>query len=283
MRHVLVTGASRGFGRLIALALAQRGWCVHATVRELGRAGTLLEAAEAANVTESSLRIHAMDQDDAASIEAGAAEVLRQTGGGLDALVLNAGIAAAGCFEDAPEEQVRRVMETNFFGTLAVARAFLPALRVRGGARMLVMSSDAGLYGTPGLSVYSASKHAIEGWAESVALELAPFGVRVVILEPGNFKTDIWDGEFTRDPASPYAALSAKLEHAGRKLADAARNPDEVTTAAIRALESRRPRLRYRVGPDAKVMHTLRRVAPDEARLALLARVAGTRDVQAAT
>ncbi|WP_214415259.1 SDR family oxidoreductase [Sphaerisporangium fuscum] len=265
MRSVLVTGSSRGFGRLIAVALACRGRRVFATMRDPAAGRDLLQQG---------VRVLRLDVDDPDSVTEAVGEVLAETDGRLSAAVLNAGIASGGAFEDVPDDEFERVLRTNFFGTLRVARAVLPALRAHGDGRLLVMSSDSGMYGTPGLSAYTASKFAVEGWAESIALEVAGFGVHVTILEPGNFKTDIWDTQPIRVEGSPYARLTGRLTTMAGKIAESAGDPALVAQVTVKALEADRPRLRYRIGADARLMHAARRLLPDRARLGLIRRYA---------
>lgn len=282
VRSVLITGSSRGFGKLTALACARRGWRVYATMRRPEAGALLLEEARAQGIPPESIRVVGLDVDDPDAVRRAVAAILGETGGALDAVLLNAGVAAGGVFEDTGEEVAARVMNTNYFGVLRVAAATLPALRARGG-RLLVMSSDAGMYGAPGLSAYTASKFAVEGWAESIALELEPFGVSVSILEPGNFATDIWEAELAAVPGSPYTAMNAALTRMGRKAAAGAGDPNQVAEVAVAALEARRPRLRYRIGTDAKLMHLVVRLLPDSVRLSLIRRYAGLHTMAAVT
>jgi NAD(P)-dependent dehydrogenase (short-subunit alcohol dehydrogenase family) len=275
---VLITGSSSGFGLLTAVTLAQGGWVVVASMRNLERRAALDAAVAAAGVGD---RVHVVPLDvaDPASVEQGVKEAEAIAGGGLDAVVCNAGIALAGLFEDVPDDELRRVMETNFFGVTAMARACLPAMRQRRRGRFLVVSSNSAFAGAPGVSAYHASKWAVEGWAESIAYEVAPFGIDVVLVEPGSFKTEIWGNSPSIAPAgSAYAAAHPLLESGKATLQRWGRDPQQVADVIARALEvpRRRLRLRYPVGPDAKAeYYFVRRFVPVKAYMAVVRRVLG--------
>jgi short-subunit dehydrogenase len=186
--------------------------------------------------------------------------MLSQTGNKLDAVVHNAGVAAAGALEDVPESELRRVMETNFFGVLELTRTLLPTFRAQRRGRIVIVSSEAAFMGQPTNSIYCASKWAVEGWAEAIAYELEPFGIDIILIEPGPYRTEIWNSTpRIHPPASPYHAwvehvFRAGDAHAGRM----ARDPREVALVITHALEARRPRFRYPVGPFARFNHFLR-------------------------
>ncbi|MGH3754352.1 MAG: SDR family NAD(P)-dependent oxidoreductase [Pseudonocardiaceae bacterium] len=161
-------------------------------------------------------------------------QVLARTGGTLHAVVHNAGIGDAGFFEDVPDEQVRRVMDTNFFGTLALTRAVLPAMRAHRQGRIVVVSSLTAFTGQPAMSAYVASKWALEGWAESLAIEVAGFGIDVALIEPGAYKTGIWDAaKITSPEHSPYLPLVTIMEPRIRRMVErGAGDPAEVGARA---------------------------------------------------
>jgi NAD(P)-dependent dehydrogenase (short-subunit alcohol dehydrogenase family) len=263
MPTVLITGTSTGIGRVTMEVLAQRGWHVFATMRDLQKREKL-EAALKKSGVEDRLEFVQLDLNDATSIEAAVASVLSRTGGTLDAVVQNAGVSAAGAFEDLPEAEVRRVMETNFFGVLQLTRALLPTFRAQGDGRIVLVSSEAAFMGQPANSIYCASKWALEGWAESLAYYLEPFGIKVILVEPGPYRTQIWRSTPWIVPAgSPYRERVQRVsraadEHAARS----ARDPKEVAMVIARALEAKRPRFRYPVGPFARINHFLRGKVP---------------------
>jgi NAD(P)-dependent dehydrogenase (short-subunit alcohol dehydrogenase family) len=263
MPTVLITGTSTGIGRVTAEVLAQRGWQVLATMRDLQRREKLKVALKKSGLQDR-VEFIQLDLNDAASIEAAVATVLSRTGGSLDAVMQNAGVSAAGAFEDLPGAEIRRVMETNFFGVLELTRALLPTFRAQGDGRILLVSSEAAFMGQPANSIYCASKWALEGWAESLAYDLEPFGIKVILIEPGPYRTQIWRSTPWIVPSgSPYRERVQRVsraadEHAARS----ARDPKEVALVIARALEAKRPRFRYPVGPFARINHFLRGKVP---------------------
>ena len=167
MRTVLITGTSTGFGLVTAVELAKRGWRVFATMRNPAKSGALEAALGRAGAgVRERVTIGQLDVTSEESVRAAVAATLAATGGRLDAVVHNAGVAAGGAFEDMPEAELRRVMDTNFFGVLALTRALLPTFRAQRSGRILIVSSEFGFTGQPANSIYCASKWAIEGWAE---------------------------------------------------------------------------------------------------------------------
>jgi NAD(P)-dependent dehydrogenase (short-subunit alcohol dehydrogenase family) len=148
MRTVLITGTSAGFGLLAAVELAKRGWRVVASMRNLERRGAL-DAALAESGAAQNVSVVQLDVTDETSIAKGVAETLQITGGFLDAVVNNAGVAAGGAFEDIPDAELRRVMDTNFFGVMSLTRALLPTFRKQRSGRIVVISSEAAFNGHP--------------------------------------------------------------------------------------------------------------------------------------
>jgi NAD(P)-dependent dehydrogenase (short-subunit alcohol dehydrogenase family) len=248
---VLVTGCSGGIGLATATLLAARGWRVFGTMRDPGRdpglAGRIGGGAGRAEIL-------ALDLTDGASVRTAVSQLLVATGGELYAVVHNAGTGDAGFFEDMPDAAFRRVLETNFLGAVALTRAALPAMRRAGAGRLVIVSSAAVFFPAPAQTAYTASKTALEGWAESLALEVAPFGIRLALVEPGAHRTGIWDAAEITGPAdSPYHSWLTSLVPRMRALA-LRRGGDPARVAAViaAALEARRVRLRYLVGPDAR-------------------------------
>ena len=263
MPTALITGTSTGFGRVTPELLAARGWRVFAAMRDLKRKDPPERALKDAGLSERVTFVQ-LDVTDPASIEAAVATVLSKTGNTLDAVVHNAGIAVAGVLEDLPDADIRRVMETNFFGVLKLTRALLPIFRAQGRGRIVLLSSQAALAGQPGNSMYCASKWALEGWAESLAYEVDPFGIDVVLIEPGPYRTEIWNNTKWVVPAeSAYLPWLKRLRQAAdRHQAKTSRDPKEVALVVAKALEARRPRFRYQVGPFAKLDYFLRGKMP---------------------
>lgn len=276
MPSVLITGTSSGIGLATAIETARRGWTVLATMRDPARGERLRAAADRAGVTERVV-VAALDVTDAASIAGAVPGLLARVGGRLDAVVHNAGVATAGAFEDLPDAELRRVMETNFFGVLALTRALLPTLRAQRRGRIVVVSSNSAYAGEPANSIYVASKWAIEGWAESLAFEVEPFGLDVVLVEPGPYRTDIWERSPRIVPdGSPYAPWLRRLEAAiDAKVLRGARDPNEVAAVIAGALAAARPRVRYPVSPQAWIGHLMRGVVPTRAQRWLVNRLLG--------
>ncbi|MDH4983356.1 SDR family NAD(P)-dependent oxidoreductase [Hyphomicrobium sp. D-2] len=262
-RTVLITGTSAGFGMLAAVELAKRGWHVIATMRNLERRGRLdaaiAEAGVAANVD-----LVQLDVTDPDSIARGVADTLALTGGKLDAVVNNAGVAAGGAFEDIPDADLRRVIETNFFGVLGLTRALLPTFRKQRAGRIVFISSEAGFNGQPANSIYVASKWALEGWVESIAYELEQFGIELVLVEPGPYVTDIWQASPRVAPAdSPYRRWSENAFRAGdAHVAADGGDPQDVAVKIAKVLEVKHPRFRNPVHRTAHYMHIVRGKLP---------------------
>jgi NAD(P)-dependent dehydrogenase (short-subunit alcohol dehydrogenase family) len=166
--------------------------------------------------------------------------------------------------EDVPEAELRRVMDTNFFGILALTRALLPTFREQGNGRIVIVTSEAAFMGQPTNSIYCASKWAVEGWAESIAYELEPFGIEVVLVEPGPYRTEIWNSTpRIQSAGSPYHTWVQHVFRAGdAHAASVARDPKEVALVIAKALEARSPRFRYPVGPFARLNHFMRGKLP---------------------
>ena len=261
---VLVTGASSGIGLETALYLAERGYPVCATMRDLSRRDALEAEARRRNL---SVQIEALDVTDPTSIEA-VVRTLIDRYGGLHGVVNNAGIQIRGYFEDLSADEIRTVFDVNLFGTMAVVRAVVPAMRAARRGRIVIVSSVGGLLGTVALSAYCASKHALEGFSESLSLELRAVGVHVTLVEPAIVRTEIWQrnrhvAEGARDPASPYYDWFSTAEQlSDRLVANAPTTSTDVARAIHRALTVPRPRLRYVVGKRVALLLLLRRYTP---------------------
>jgi NAD(P)-dependent dehydrogenase (short-subunit alcohol dehydrogenase family) len=263
VRTVLITGTSSGIGLNTAVELARQGWRVFATMRNLDRRAALEQAVTRAGVAPR-VTIERLDVTGAESMHAYVAALLEATGGRLDAVVHNAGVAVGAAFEDLPEQQLRLVMETNFFGVLELTRLLLPTFRAQRRGRIAIVSSNSAYAGEPANSIYCASKWAVEGWAESIAFELDPFGIDVVLIEPGPYRTEIWNSSPRIRPAdTAYGPVLDVLEKAvDEHVARDARDPHEVAVVIAAALAATRPRFRYPVGTQARIGHFLRGKVP---------------------
>jgi NAD(P)-dependent dehydrogenase (short-subunit alcohol dehydrogenase family) len=247
---VLVTGASAGIGRAAADRLAARGW----TVCGASRRGT-------DGIGWSAL---VMDVDSDESVAAGVDSVLGAHGR-LDAVVACAGWGLAGPVEDTPLTDAKAQLETNFWGAVRLTQAALPAMRARGGGRIVLVSSIGGAVGIPFQAFYSASKFAMEGFGEALAYEVAPFDIDVVLVEPGNVRTDFTANrrDVPVDADDPYAAATKKA--VSKMEADEAAGVDSGSAAdtVVRALEARRPPRRLSVGhPGERVGLLAKRLLP---------------------
>ena len=263
-KNILVTGTSTGIGRSVALDLAASGWRVFAGVRKSADADELQAEAEG------ELLPLQLDVAKEASVEEAIAELSEKTGGKLHGLVNNAGVYMGGPLELMRTGEIEQTFAVNVTGLLLVTRACLPLLRAASG-RIINISSISGLVAMPGVSVYAASKHAVEAITDSLRVELEPFGVKVIAVEPGGIKTPIWDKGAARDASAReqggsaetrelYAPLVRLLEKLNSKAGGLP--PEAVAKVVSDALESGRPKNRYLVGKDAKALSWLERL-PD--------------------
>lgn len=264
-RSVLVTGCSSGIGHASALMLRGRGWRVFASCRK---------AEDCARLRLEGFESPRLDLDDAGSIEAGLAEVLGATGGRLDALFNNAAFACPGAVEDLPPGALRAIFETNLFGLHDLTRQAIPVMRAQGGGRIVNCSSVLGLVGLRWRGAYVATKFALEGLTDVLRLEMAGTGIHVSLIEPGPIATRIRENaraHFERWidwRASPRAEEYASLLHRlyGEPRPDRWELPPHaVAEAVVHALESPRPRARYRVTAPTQAAAALRRVLPTRA------------------
>jgi NAD(P)-dependent dehydrogenase (short-subunit alcohol dehydrogenase family) len=255
----LVTGCSSGIGLCAVPTLVRRGFHVVATMRDLSRRAALDE------VVDEHVTVLPLDVLRQNTIDDCVGTVL-DTFGRIDVLVNNAGIAGPNFVEEAPLAQWREVFETNVFGQAAVTNAVLPSMRARNKGRVVMVSSLGGRVPTPMLGVYCSSKFALEGYAETLRLELRRTGVNVSLIEPGAFRTDMWNSPVLYQPVptdSPYAADFARLQAfyrdcAVKDLGDPVRVAEVIADVAA----GRKRRLRYPVGTDAWMEIALRAVLP---------------------
>ncbi len=236
-RVALVTGASSGIGRACAEMLSARGLRVYGASRTTS-----------ANASFESL---SMDVRDESSVNAAVAQIMKRERR-LDVLVNNAGIAIAGAVEDTSIEEAKEQFEANFFGVLRVCRAVLPVLRGQGSGAIVNIGSIGGLIAIPFQGLYSASKFALEGLSESLRMEVAPFGVRVVLIEPGDHRTSLTHNRHATEASKINPAYRDRCGRAVAKMAaDEQHGADPAAVARLlyRVIDLSRPRLRYTVGP----------------------------------
>jgi NAD(P)-dependent dehydrogenase (short-subunit alcohol dehydrogenase family) len=260
-KSVVVTGATGGIGLATALELARAGLDVIGTARTDEKAQVLREAAERDGL---GVRTVLLDVCDATSTVRAFTEIATMTGGGPWAVVNNAGMAQPGAVEDVDDDQVRLQLETNLVAPARIARLVLPQMRQRRSGRIVNISSISGRVSAPFLGWYCASKQGLAAVSDALRIEVAQFGVKVVLIEPGSFSTDIWEGGVNRLPPRKQSAYTDSYEQAEEILRRSAALPPPLPVAqAVRhALLTPRPKPRYLVGGDAKAGAVLDAVAP---------------------
>jgi NAD(P)-dependent dehydrogenase (short-subunit alcohol dehydrogenase family) len=263
MKIAVISGASSGIGLLTAVELARAGFQVVATMRDLGRRQLLENPAKDAGLLPY-IDIRRLDISEFEVIPTIIERVIRDYGR-IDVLVNNAGFAVAGFAEDLTLAEIRSQFETNFFGHVAMTKAVLPIMRQQHSGHIIMVSSVSGLHAAPTISSYSASKFALEGWTESLRLEVNTLGIKVVLVEPGSFQTDIWTrnariGEKAFDGSSPNRARGQKMRDTVQAIPK--KNPIVVARKIVAIAEDPNPRLRYLVGNDARMQLWLKRCLP---------------------
>ncbi|MFZ0276416.1 MAG: SDR family oxidoreductase [Candidatus Sulfotelmatobacter sp.] len=259
----VITGSSSGFGLLTSVELAKAGFRVVATMRDLARRDRLDQAAAAAGVA-GQLDIRALDVTHFETLSTFVDAAVREHGR-VDVLVNNAGFAVAGFAEDIKVEELRLQFETNFFVAVAMTKAVLPTMRRQRSGHIIMVSSIGGLLGSVSVSSYSASKHALEGWSESLRMEVNALGIKVVLVEPGAYLTDIWTrgavmGEKATQETSPNIQRSLRMRERVQALPK--RDPIQVARLIASIAQDPDPKLRYLVGRDAKIQLAMKRILP---------------------
>lgn len=261
---MLVTGASSGIGLETAVYLAERGFQVYAGLRNVSRRDRLDAEARRRGVQ---LDVIPLDVTDEADIQTAVGTIVARAGG-IYGLVNNAGIALRGFFEDLADAEIRQVFATNVFGTMAVTRAVLPHMRAARQGRIVIVTSVGGRSGSFALSAYCAAKFALEGFGESLALELSPLGIQVTLVEPGIIKTEIWGANrgIAKGALDPHSAYAARFNEAERLVdwlvASSPTKPVDVARAVHRALTVERAGLRYLVGWRTRLVLAAERYLP---------------------
>jgi len=261
-RPVLVTGCSSGIGADAARRLKARGWRVFATARQ---------AEDLDRLAAAGLEAVRLDYADPASIAGAAATVLAATGGRLDALVNNGAYAQPGALEDLDTDRLRAQFEANVFGWHDLTRRVIPAMRRRRHGRIVFVSSVLGFVAARYRGAYVASKFAVEGYADTLRIELAGSGIDVVLVEPGPIasrfrETAVRNAGHVDVAGSVHrAAYERDLAGAGGVESRFRKGPEAVTAAIVAALESRRPRARYRVTVPTRAAALLKRLLPTRA------------------
>lgn len=238
---------------LTAVSLAAAGCKVIATMRNLEKQSALLELAEQRGVANqiTCMALDVTNEQQAAQV----VQTVINAEGRIDLLVNNAGFAVGGYVEEVPMEAWRSQLETNFFGVVALTRAVIPHMRKQMSGRIINVSSLSGRFGFPGYAPYAASKFAVEGLSEALRHELLPFGIQVVLVEPGAFKTSIWQKGFEQihtTEHSPYRKGMEAVLRYSRSAAENAPDPQLVANLVVRIANERAPKLRYPIGNGAR-------------------------------
>lgn len=264
---VLITGGTEGLGKAGALRLARAGYRVFVTGRNAGRRAAIEQVAR-----EEMLEIRALEMDvrEETSCQR-ALEQARREAGQVDVLVNNAGIGYYAVMEEIRMEHLRAQFETNFFAAVRLAQLVLPEMRAKGRGRIINVSSIAGKISFPLFGPYSGSKFALEAISDAMRMEVRPFGIHVVLIEPGFIPTAFQaaaselSGEYVeRAPASPYAQLYKGYGRNYRRTTSSSRaKPEDFAEVLLRAVEAPRPRARYTVTPRARWLSLAKRFCPD--------------------
>jgi len=269
-----VTGCRSGFGLLIAVSAAKAGHTVYAGLRDLSTKDELVRSSEGLDVRPVQLDVTDRAQQDQV------VGLILEAHGRIDALVNNAGIGVAGFLEQLEESEIRRMFDVNVFSVWALTKRCLPAMRAQGDGIVIQISSMAGRQALPGLGAYAGSKHALEGMTEALRHEMRPFGVRVVSVEPGPYRTDIVgrNRRVTKKAESdsgPYVAFQRRLEQVFEKMEPRLGDPQEVADLVVGLLDDPRPRLRYPLGPGVLARLWARRLLPFEGVEKIMERMLG--------
>ena len=260
---VLITGASSGIGKATALYLARRGHRVVATSRELSRVNELSEQPQSGSAA---ILTYQLDINEPTSVEEVVPRIISQAGG-LDALINNAGYGLWGCLEQLTVEEVKAQFETNLFAVLRMSQAVLPSMRERGGGTIVNVGSVAGQISSPAGGAYSASKFALESLTKVMRMEAAQFGIRVVLIAPGLFRTNFHHGrvlgEGVFDSGSPYHSYIQRIWGNAGKNQRWGGDPNKVAKTIEKVLVAKHPRARYAVGPDSRLGAMAVRLLPD--------------------
>ena len=264
---VLITGATDGLGRAAALLLAEKGYRVFAAGRSAEKRAELDRLATSGKLPLESLEIDVCDET---SVNRAVQQVLQKSGK-IDVLMNNAGVGLMAVTEELKLADLRRVYETNIFGLLRMTQAVLPHMRARKSGRILMLSSVAGILTPPTYGAYSSSKHAVEALSNALRLELYPFNIEVVLIEPGYIMTNfqqtakgLAESYIEGSAASPYAKIyEGAIAGATNSRRESKTTPEDCARVILHAIEASHPKARYTVTPLAKWAALGRRILPD--------------------
>jgi len=255
MRQVaLITGCSSGIGYETALMLGRNGFRTFATMRNTKKSDSLQEIIRKEGLD---VNIHQLDVNDNESIENTINNIKNETNR-IDVLINNAGFGLVGFFEDLTLDEIRDQFETNFFGVLNITKKIIPIMRLQKSGTIINISSGAGQVGFPGISAYVSTKFAIEGFSESLTYELLPYGIKVVIIEPGVIKTNFFRNckvsEHSVKKNSTYSTSLDKFQKNIEIMQEHATSPTDVAKVIIQVLGNSEPKQRYIVGNDVAMI-----------------------------
>jgi NAD(P)-dependent dehydrogenase (short-subunit alcohol dehydrogenase family) len=261
----VVTGSSTGIGYETSLILSRNGFLTYATMRNLNKSENIKSAATKENLP---IQIRQLDVTNEVSVTNAIQEISSEAGR-IDVLVNNAGYGLNGAFEDLAIDEIKAQYETNVFGLIRTTQAVLPIMRRQRSGTIVNISSGAGRFGFPSSSAYVSTKFAVEGLSESMSYELEPFGIRVVIVEPGVIRTNFLDGvvvaKKSKDQNSPYSQMMQKVTAGFEEMMKNASSPDVVAKVVLNAIRDKNPNLRYLAGSDVeKWLGGKRKVADEE-------------------
>ena len=258
----IVTGSSSGIGLQTALILARNGYSTYASMRNMEKSKTIIDLAKKERLP---LQVIHLDVNDDVTINNAISRIV-EDGKRIDILVNNAGYGLFGALEDLSIEEIKAQFETNFFGVVRVTQAVLPTMRnQKGGGTIVNISSVGGQISAPILSAYNSTKFALEGLSESISHELGPFGIRVIIIEPGFIKTNIMNSSISAKkasgPNSPYYSTTQRIEKYFKSMMDnpESSKPEEVAKVILHAVTLENPQLRFTVGNDASAIMQAKR------------------------
>jgi NAD(P)-dependent dehydrogenase (short-subunit alcohol dehydrogenase family) len=261
----IVTGSSTGIGYETSLILARNGFLTYATMRNLNKSEDMKLTVAKENLP---IQIKQLDVTEDLSVENAIQEISSETGR-IDVLVNNAGYGLNGAFEDLAMDEVKAQYETNVYGLMRTTQAVLPIMRKQKSGTIVNISSGAGRFGLPGASAYVSTKFAVEGLSESMSYELEPFGIKVVIVEPGVIRTNFMDGSViakkSQDPNSPYSQIMQKIATGFEEMMKNASSPDLVAKVVLNAIRDKNSSLRYLAGNDVEAwLGGNRKIADEE-------------------
>jgi NAD(P)-dependent dehydrogenase (short-subunit alcohol dehydrogenase family) len=260
----VVTGSSTGIGYETSLILARSGFLTYATMRNLNKSENIKSVATKESLP---IQIKQLDVTDDVSVT-NAIQAISSEAGRIDVLVNNAGYGLNGAFEDLAMDEVKAQYETNVFGLIRTTHAVLPIMRRQKSGTIVNISSGAGRFGFPSGSAYVSTKFAVEGLSESMSYELEPFGIRVVIVEPGVIRTNFGDGlvvaKKSQDPNSPYSQMMQKVATGFEEMMKNASSADLVAKVVLNAVRDENPSLRYLAGDDVEKWLGGKRKTADE-------------------